>query len=170
LVSAGWGGPGGSRGGDAPTLRSLFVEAGIAAASFTFSAAAIHAGLRLGGAAPAEGFYAFTATAEGAVEVYGESPAKPVFSVEFETASARAAALAASELRLPPDSPPTSLEECCRPWVNRVERPGRNRCRTRRRSRRPVRLWGGEPAAGRARRSTSRAMLIPTFALAAAWF
>ena len=65
---------------------AMFVEAGVAVRSFTFSAAAVHAAIRLNGAAAAygEGFVALSRTAAGAVEVYGESRAKPVFSAEFE--------------------------------------------------------------------------------------
>jgi hypothetical protein len=57
----------------------LFVEAGVAVASFTFSAAALHAAVRLNGAA-GTGFLAMSSSADGAVEVYGESAARPVFS------------------------------------------------------------------------------------------
>jgi Tfp pilus assembly protein PilN len=150
----------------------LFVEAGIAVASFTFSAAAIHAGLDLNGGAPAEGFYSFTATVEGAVEVYGQSPAKPVFSAELESASPRAAALAASELRLPADTPPRALEELLpvprlNPLANDL-------------ARNPLPYAASLAAAcphlapaanllpAELRKSTSRTMLVPTLALAAA--
>jgi Tfp pilus assembly protein PilN len=88
----------------------LFLEAGIGVASFTFSAAAVHAALRLNGAS-GQGFVALSHTGGGAVEVYGESPARPVFSAEFQLAPERAAALALAELRLPPDTEPHGLEE-----------------------------------------------------------
>ena len=45
------------------------------------------------------------------MEVYGESPAQPVFSAEFELPPQRAAMLALSELRLPPDTEPRTLED-----------------------------------------------------------
>jgi len=103
----------------------LFVEAGIPVASFTFSAAAVHAAIRLNGAGLAghpEGFLALSRTPAGAVEVYGESPARPVFSGEFDLAPERAAVMALSELRLPPDTAPRTLEEVLpRPGLNPVE-------------------------------------------------
>ena len=88
----------------------LFTEAGLAASSFTFSAAAVHAAIRLDGAAVNDGFVALSRSASGAVEVYGESRSRPVFSAEFDLAPERAAMLALSELRLPPDTAPLQLE------------------------------------------------------------
>jgi hypothetical protein len=102
----------------------VFVEAGIAVASFTFSAAAVHAALRLDGAAEAHatGFVALSQAANGAVEVYGESPSHPVYSAEFDLPPERAAILAASELRLAPDTAVLKLEEVLpHPRVNPVE-------------------------------------------------
>src|SRR6185503_19149720 len=65
---------------------ALFVEAGIAVRSFTFSAA-VHAAIRLNGAGHmAGGFVALSRAAGGAVEVYGESPSRPLFSAEFDLA------------------------------------------------------------------------------------
>lgn len=91
----------------------LFAEAGVPVGSFTFSAAAIHAALRLFGAPP-EGFVAVSraaAAGAGPVEVYGESPAKPLFSAEFEAPAARAITIGASELRLPQDARAITLDE-----------------------------------------------------------
>jgi hypothetical protein len=102
--------------------RALFTEAGIAVASFTFSAAAVHAAIRLNGAADGEGFVALGRTAAGGVEVYGESQARPVFSAEFQLPPERAAALALAELRLPPETPALTLEQVLpKPAVNPVE-------------------------------------------------
>ncbi|HUP02387.1 MAG TPA: hypothetical protein VMU19_00265 [Bryobacteraceae bacterium] len=89
----------------------LFNAAGIAAAMFTFPAAALHAAIGLNGAARPEGFVALGRTASGGVQVYGESPARPIFSAELEMPEERAAALALSELRLPPESAPVKLAE-----------------------------------------------------------
>ena len=92
----------------------LFNEAGIPVSSFTFSAAAVHAAIRLNGVgagAHPKGFLALSCSSAGAVEVYGESAARPVFSAEFDAAPQRAAMLALSELRLPPDTAPLKLEE-----------------------------------------------------------
>jgi len=47
----------------------------------------------------------------GAIEVYGESEARPVFSAEFNVPPQRATVLALSELRLPPDTEALKLEE-----------------------------------------------------------
>src|SRR5262249_48681616 len=73
--------------------HSLFTEAGIAVSSFTFSAAAVHAAIRLNGAgetgAHSQGFLALGRSATGAVEAYGESTARPVFSAEFQAAPQR---------------------------------------------------------------------------------
>jgi Tfp pilus assembly protein PilN len=82
----------------------IFTEAGIAVAGFTFSASAIHAALRLYGAAPKD-FAALHATPDGLLEIYGESTAKPAFSAEFDLAPARAVSLAFSELRLAGEAP-----------------------------------------------------------------
>lgn len=91
--------------------RALFTEAGILVNSFTFSAAAMHAAIRLNGHDGVAGFLALGRTATGAVEVYGESQARPVFSAEFQAPPERAAILALAELRLPPETQPVALQE-----------------------------------------------------------
>ena len=85
----------------------LFAEAGIRIAAFTVSAAAVHSALRLISTPPA----AFLGLCAGdeAVEAYGESEAKPVFSAAFELPSEKAAALAAADLRLDPSLVPADL-------------------------------------------------------------
>jgi len=101
---------------------ALFAEAGIAISSFTFSAAAVHAAIRLNGAASGPGFVALSRAASGSWEVYGESPSRPVFSAEFDVAPQRAIVLALSELRLPPETEPRKLEDLLpKPAVNPVE-------------------------------------------------
>lgn len=151
----------------------MFAEAGMAVSSFTFSGAALHAGTRLFAEPPAPGFIAVMEGAgeDAAVEVYGESPSRPVFSAEFEVTPARAVALAMAELRLPHDTVPVELQRILP---------------------RPVKDPGGEDAARNAlpyaaaltgacprlipaanllpverRASTSRAMFVPTAILAA---
>jgi Tfp pilus assembly protein PilN len=100
----------------------LFSEAGIAVASFTFQAAALHAAIGLNGAGHPEGFVALGHAASGAIEVYGESSTRPIFSAELEMPEDRAAALALSELRLPAESAPLQLEEALpKPDWNPVE-------------------------------------------------
>ncbi len=91
------------------SYETLFSEAGIGLAAVTFSAAAIHAALRLRGAAPAS----LLLYSEGnpRTEVYGESEARPVYSAEYAFAPERALALARAELRLAPDQPAQPVRE-----------------------------------------------------------
>lgn len=93
---------------------SVFSEAGIKVAAFTFSAAAIYSSLRLLARPPAGGFVAMTAAA-GVLEAYGESEARPVFSATFDIPNQqfaeRARTMALSELRLPPEAEPLPLED-----------------------------------------------------------
>jgi hypothetical protein len=116
-ISWGWSpaGPGSAMVGIA--LRSsvdryiqLFTAAGILVSNFTFPAAALHSAIGLDGAGHPQGFVAL-GPAAGEVQVYGESPTRPIFSAELEMPQDRAAALALSELRLPPDTAPLKLEE-----------------------------------------------------------
>jgi len=148
----------------------LFTEAGIAVASLTFAAAAIHAAIRLG-PPPPPAFVALSGP-PGAVEVYGESPSRPVFSAELDLTLDRAAAMAAAELRLDPETAAVNLENVLpAPRVNPVENDL---------ARNPLpyaaALAGAcprlTPTANllppERRASSSRGMLIPTAAIAAA--
>jgi len=88
---------------------TLFAEAGVKIGAFTCSAAAIYAALRLlGKTPPAAGLLAYEEV-PGAVEVYGESPTRPIFSATFPVPPERATALAAAELRLEGDGPAAAL-------------------------------------------------------------
>ena len=84
---------------------NLFAEAGIKVASFTCSAPVLHSALRLlrvqpaSGESNARGLLAYEA-GSSSVEVYGEGPARAIFSAAFPLPAERALALAASELRL----------------------------------------------------------------------
>jgi Tfp pilus assembly protein PilN len=149
----------------------LFAEAGIPVASFTFSAAVVHAAVRLNARAHGSpGFVAFTRTPAGTVEVYGESPARPVFSAEFQLAPERAAALALSELRLPAETEPRPLEALLpKPETNPVENDlSRNALPY------ATALAGACPRLAPSanvlppehRRSSSRALFVPTIVLA----
>ena len=148
----------------------LFAEAGVALASFTFSAAAVRSAVRLSGAVAKGGFLALSRRESGAVEVYGESPARPLFSAEFDLPPERAAALAAGELRLPPDTIPLRLVDVLpKPTSNPVENDlSRNALPY------AAALAGACPRLAPSanllpaehRRSTARAMLAPTLALA----
>jgi Tfp pilus assembly protein PilN len=88
-----------------------FAEAGVAVACFTFSAAALHGAVRLFAEPPAAGLLATAETESGEIEVYGESPSRLVFSAQFDLPPGRAAALAAAELRLPPETEPVRIDQ-----------------------------------------------------------
>jgi Tfp pilus assembly protein PilN len=99
---------------------TLFAEAGIKIAGFTCSAAVTYSALRLfGKALPAE-LLAYDA-GESGVEIYGESPAKPIFSAVFNIRPEsselespeleRAAAMASAELRFESAPPFRALHE-----------------------------------------------------------
>jgi len=151
--------------------RTLFSEAGILVSSFTFSAAAVHAAIRLNGHGGSNGFVALGHTETGGVEVYGESQSKPVFSAEFQVPPERAAVLALAELRLPPDTAPVKLEDVLpKPSANPIENDlSRNALPY------ATALAGACPFLAPSanvlppehRQSNSRAILIPTLVLAA---
>jgi Tfp pilus assembly protein PilN len=82
----------------------IFAEAGVKIGAITCSAAAIYSALRLHHA-PARELLACEPV-DGHVEYYGESPARTVFSASFDANEARAASLAAAELRIDPTSQP----------------------------------------------------------------
>jgi hypothetical protein len=151
---------------------AIFDEAGIPISSFTFSAAAMHAAIRINTAAtqPAEGFVVLGPAESGGVEIYGESPARPVYSVESEIAPSRAAALAMSELRLAPGTEPKTFEDVLpRPEINPVENDLSRNARPY-----ATALAGACPRLAPAanllprehRRQNSRAVFIPSIALA----
>jgi len=87
----------------------MFNAAGISTGSFSFAAAAIHGAIRLAAPPPRE-FVALSDGPGSAVEIYGESQSRPVFSAAFELPAERAVSLAAAELRLTPDTAPLRLE------------------------------------------------------------
>lgn len=80
---------------------NLLSEAGIRMAGFSFSAAALYSASRVSVTPPA-GLLAFHETPSG-LEVYGESPARPVFSAVFDMPEDRVRRVAMSELRLDGD-------------------------------------------------------------------
>jgi hypothetical protein len=87
---------------------ALFAEAGIKLAGFTCSAAAIYSALRIFGTLPAAETIAWDAS-PGPVEIYAETPARPVFSASFDVAPDRAIGLAAAEVRADPQTIPIPL-------------------------------------------------------------
>ncbi len=90
------------------SYETLLSEAGIGLAAVTFSAAAIHASMRLKSSVPAS---LLLHTGAPRIEVYGESEARPVYSAEYSFAPERALALARAELRLAPDHAAQPLSE-----------------------------------------------------------
>ncbi len=84
-------------------FTNLFAEAGIEVGSFTCSAAAIYSARHLFGNAAAE-MLAYeempSASAGLGTEIYGESPARPIYSALFDAAPEQAGTMAASDLRL----------------------------------------------------------------------
>ena len=91
------------RGDVVQRYATLFAEAGIKIAGFTCSAAVIYSALRLFGHVPPSEVLAYEA-GENGVEIYGESPSKPVFSAAFNVNQEgagleRAAGQASAELR-----------------------------------------------------------------------
>ncbi|MGE5645903.1 MAG: hypothetical protein ACM336_08950 [Acidobacteriota bacterium] len=84
---------------------ALFAEAGVKVSSFTFSGAVLHSAARLVTRPPAGGFVSFLEK-DGALEAYGESGARAIFSATFDAPRERAVELAASELRLEPGFEP----------------------------------------------------------------
>lgn len=99
-------------------FSARFAEAGVKLASVSFSAAALHTATRLY-RTPPEGFLA-AAPSGSTWELYGESPARPVFTSGYDS-SERMLAMARADLRLPGDAellgierllpPPTSAPE-----------------------------------------------------------
>ncbi|MGA2211684.1 MAG: PilN domain-containing protein [Bryobacteraceae bacterium] len=87
---------------------ALLSQAGVKVASFTFSGPAIYSALRLYSDSPAEGLVALGQDGDE-VEVYGESPTRPLFSARLDQPADRARALAVSELRLPPETEANAL-------------------------------------------------------------
>lgn len=91
--------------------RTLFAEAGVKVASFTFSAPAIYSAVRLLARPSSDGFLLLESEGDE-VEVYGESPSWPLFSARLDGAAAgRARGLAVAELRLAPETEPALLHE-----------------------------------------------------------
>jgi Tfp pilus assembly protein PilN len=88
----------------------LFAQAGVKISSFTLSAAALYSASRLLSQPDESGFVAVQPLGRN-VEVYGESPSQPAFSALFDAAPERAAALAASQLRVAPEAEPRGFAD-----------------------------------------------------------
>jgi hypothetical protein len=88
----------------------LFAEAGIKIRAFTCSAAAVYSALRLFGSPASREILAWDDSSEtGGADFYGESPARPLLSASYDIEISRAAALAASELRIESQTQPVPL-------------------------------------------------------------
>jgi Tfp pilus assembly protein PilN len=153
------------------SYTALFAEAGVRLAGLTFSGSAVFVSSRLYQPPPAGGFLAARPLADEPaplVEIYGESPAYPLFSAVFDMPLERAASLAAAELRLDPEAPRL-------PWTDLLPRAAGAE------SAPPDVAWAAALAAAcphlgaplnllpeNLRASSSRAQFVPTFVLAAA--
>jgi hypothetical protein len=87
-----------------------FAEAGVKVASFTFSAPAIYSALRAFTNPSLQGLLVLEEAGDE-LEVYGESPTRPIFSARVDRSAASACTLAISELRLEPDTEPSALHD-----------------------------------------------------------
>lgn len=87
---------------------NLLTEAGLRVANFTFSAAALYGALRIHNVPPA-GFLTLLG-GEGALEVYGESAAKLIFSGVFEQPAEIVSPLVRNELRLAEEEMPLPVD------------------------------------------------------------
>src|SRR5277367_6264172 len=85
-----------------------FAEAGVKVASFTFAAPSIYSAVRVFSNPPAQGFLLLEESGDE-LEVYGESPARPIFSARVDRSAASASTLAIAELRLDPETPVAAL-------------------------------------------------------------
>jgi hypothetical protein len=92
------------------SYKTLFAEAGVTVASFTFSAPAIYSALRLYSTPSPDGFLTLAEEADE-LEVYGESAARPVYSARLSGSAEKARTLAVAELRLPPETEPSPLHQ-----------------------------------------------------------
>jgi hypothetical protein len=97
------------------TITALLSEAGIRLAGISFSGPVLHAALRATGAPPAALLAAWPGESEG-LEFYGESPARPLYSAEFDLPPDRAAGLVRAELRIEGDPGCLSLDQLL-PWA-----------------------------------------------------
>lgn len=153
----------------AEEYTTLFSEAGLRAAAFTFSAAVFYSALRTL-TAPPDSFLVLEPHGEE-WEAYGESPSRPIFSATFDLPRERAAALAAAELRLPPETQPFRLLELLPAPVGTPEAWNLNDCvasyATALAGACPWLALSANLLAPEHRRRNSRTVYIPTAVLAA---
>lgn len=94
--------------------RTLFAEAGIQVGTITLSAAVLYTAQRLFRSPEPSGFLAIMPAGD-AFEVYGESPARAVYSTVLDSNYEVARRAALSELRLDPASEPYAVERLAPP-------------------------------------------------------
>ena len=92
------------------SFTTLFSEAGVRIGSFQFSAAVAYSAVRVLKEPSAEGFLVIERRGEE-YEIYGESPARPIFSATFDLPAERIVPLAAAELRLDPEIEPVQFSD-----------------------------------------------------------
>jgi len=97
---------------------ALFAEAGVVLAGVTLSASTVFSSMRIYGEPPASGVLAVGESGAGSTEMYGESAARPLFSALLPAGAERAAAMAASELRLDPEVEPRALADLLPAWTS----------------------------------------------------
>ncbi len=149
---------------------TMFSEAGIRLKSFTVSAAAIYSAIRLL-AAPPVGFVACQPE-QDEFELYGESASRPLFSAVFDLPFDRALPLAVAELRLDPAQEALPLDQLLPPARRKPEDLDLSRATLAY----TAALAGACPWLAlpanllpvEARQTSSRAIYIPTLALAGA--
>lgn len=90
---------------------SLFDEAGVKVASFTFSAAVLYSAMRMIKPAPPSGFITLLPVEGGDIEIYGESESRAIYSAALPLSAERATSVASSELRLEEAPEPTPISE-----------------------------------------------------------
>lgn len=96
--------------------RTLFAEAGIPIGTLTVSAAVLYTAQRLFRSPEPSGFLAIMPAGD-ALEVYGESPSRPVYSTVLDSNYEIARRAALSELRLDPSTEPYAVERLAPPPV-----------------------------------------------------
>ncbi len=148
----------------------LMAEAGIRVASFTFPAAACFSSIRLLGASP-KNFLALHAGSDG-VEAYGESAARPLYSALLDDPTPRAVSMAAADLRLPAEQEAVGLSQVLPAARSAPEGfdpvAGAHCYATSLVAACPrLALGGANLLPGEHRSASSRAIFVPTLALAA---
>lgn len=103
---------------------ALFAEAGVKLSGMTLAASAYYSSMRIYGEPPASGVLAVGALDSsdlGSTEIYGESAARPLFSVFMPAPVERACSLASAELRLEPPQEIPAVADLLPRWTSAPE-------------------------------------------------